>query len=69
MSVGKEHIYVWENNENMLHENDAAQILYNICKGKHMRGSDVKEGKIELIAECDGVLKIDREEIRLPERG
>lgn len=64
LSVGKEHIYVWENNENMLHENDAAQILYNICKGKHMRGSDVKEGKIELIAECDGVLKIDREKLK-----
>ena len=26
-----------------------------------MRPSDVKEGKIEVIAECDGVLKIDRE--------
>ena len=26
LSVGKEHIYVWENNETMLHENDAAEI-------------------------------------------
>ena len=32
LSVGKDHIYIWENNENMLHENDAAQILYDICK-------------------------------------
>lgn len=64
LSVGKEHIYVWENDESMLHENDAAEILYHICKGEHMHGSEVKEGKIELIADCDGVLKIDREKLR-----
>ena len=28
LSVGKDHIYIWENNENMLHENEAAEILY-----------------------------------------
>lgn len=61
LSVGKDHIYIWENNENMLHENEAAQILYDICKNEHMRPSDVKEGKIEVIAECDGLLKINRE--------
>ena len=61
LSVGKDHIYIWENNENMLHENDAAQILYDICKSEHMHPSEVKEGKIEVIADCDGVLKIDRE--------
>ncbi|MDD3219289.1 MAG: molybdopterin-binding protein [Lachnospiraceae bacterium] len=64
LSVGKENIYIWENNENMVHENDAAQILYDICKGDYMHGSEVKEGKIELIAECDGVLKIDRQKLK-----
>ena len=64
LSVGKEHIYVWENDEKMLHENEAADILYRICKGDGMYGTDVKEGKIELIAEQDGVLKIDREKLR-----
>ena len=63
LRVGKDHIYIWENNENMLHENDAAQILCDICKNNYMRPSEVKEGKIELIAECDGVLKIDREKL------
>ncbi len=61
LSVGKDHIYIWENHENMLHENDAAQILYDICKNEHMHPSEVKEGKIEVIADCDGLLKIDRE--------
>ncbi|MCQ2492531.1 MAG: molybdopterin-binding protein [Lachnospiraceae bacterium] len=64
LSVGKDHIYIWENDETMLHENDAAQVLYDICKNEHMHPSDVKEGKIELIADIDGVLKIDRDRLR-----
>lgn len=63
LSVGKEHLYVWEKEENMLHEDEAAQILYEICAGQHMHGSEVKEGKIELIADVDGLLKIDREHL------
>ena len=31
LSVGKEHIYIWEKDEHMLHENEAAQILYAMC--------------------------------------
>lgn len=64
LSVGKENLYVWEKEEGMLHENDAAEILRQICQGEHMHPSDVKEGKIELIADIDGVLKIDREKLR-----
>lgn len=64
LDVGKEHVYIWENDETMLHENEAADILYRICKGEHMHGSEVKEGKIELIADMDGVLKIRREKLR-----
>ena len=60
LSVGKDNIYIWEKDDTMLHENEAAQILYDMCKNDHMHPSDVKEGKIELIADCDGLLKIDR---------
>lgn len=64
LSVGKENLYIWEKEEGMLHENDAAEILRQICQGEHMHPSDVKEGKIELIADIDGVLKIEREKLR-----
>ena len=62
LSVGKEHLYVWEKKEGILHENEGAQILYEICAGDSeiIHGSDIKEGKIELIADIDGVLKIRR---------
>lgn len=64
LSVGKDHLYVWENNENMLHENDAAEILRAICQGEHMHPTGPKEGKIELVADCDGLLLIDLERLR-----
>ncbi len=63
LSVGKEHLYVWESQEGMLHENEAAEILRQITQGDHMHPTEVKEGKIELIADCDGLLKADREKL------
>ena len=65
LSVGKDHIYVWENDETMMHENDAAEVLCEICKGENISRSEAKEGKIELKAECDGVLQIDEETLNM----
>jgi molybdenum cofactor synthesis domain-containing protein len=59
LSLGKDNIYIWEKSEGMLHENEAADILFNICKGKNISGNGVKEGKIELIADADGILQVD----------
>ena len=47
LSVGKEHLYVWEKQEGMLHENDAAEVLRKVCQGEHMKASAAKEGKID----------------------
>ena len=63
LSVGKENLYVWEKQEGMLHENEAAEILYNICKNEYMKPSSVKEGKIEVIADTDGLYKLDTERL------
>lgn len=63
LSVGKEHLYVWEKQEGMLHENEAAEVLRQICQGAYMEPSKVKEGKIELTASCDGLLKTDRKKL------
>ena len=62
LSVGKEHLFVWEKKEGILHENEAAEILYKICAGNSSKvhGTDIKEGKIEVISKIDGVLKIRR---------
>lgn len=59
LSLGKEHLYVWEKDDTVYHENEAAQILCDVCINAHMLPSEVKEGKIELKAECDGLYRID----------
>ena len=64
LSVGKDHIYIWEKEEGMLHENDAAEVLRSICQNEHMEATEPKEGKINLIATVDGLLKIDRKKLR-----
>lgn len=33
LSIGKENVYIWETDETMMHENDAAQVLYKLCCG------------------------------------
>lgn len=65
LSIGKEHLYVWEADESMLHENDAARILCDLCKNEQMLESDVKEGKIELSAAMDGLFKVDGKRLAL----
>jgi hypothetical protein len=64
LSVGKEHLYVWEKDDSMMHENEAAQVLYEVSAGQNMHPTEPKEGKIELIADLDGLLKIDRSLLR-----
>lgn len=64
LSLGKDHLYVWEKQEGMLHENEAAVILKDACKSEYMDESPVKEGKIELISTIDGLLKIDVDRLK-----
>ena len=60
LSMGKEHLYVWEMDENMVHENEAAERLYKICANENIYPSkEVKEGKIEAFASVDGYFQID----------
>ena len=63
LSMGKEHLYVWEMTPGMVHENDAAERLYALCANDHMDRSQVKEGKIELTAACDGLFRVNREKL------
>lgn len=61
LSLGKDNIYVWENEKGTLHENEAAERLKNLTAGEGLVFSDIKEGKIDFISERDGLLKVDKE--------
>lgn len=63
LSLGKEYLYIWENDDTKCHENEAALILYQICAGssEYITPTNIQEGKIEGIAAIDGLLKLDTE--------
>ena len=63
LSVGKENVYIWEKDDTKYHENEAAEILRDICMGEGMHPTEPSEGKIELIADLDGLLVIDGEKL------
>ena len=63
LSMGKETLFVWEKPEGMLHEDEAADRLRALCQGANMHATAPKEGKIELIADCDGLLLVDSERL------
>ena len=63
LSMGKEHLFVWENDGTVLHEDEAAEILRSITQNRGMSASAPKEGKIELTAEYDGVFEVDMERL------
>ena len=46
LSIGKEHLYIWEKKEGILHEDEAAEILKNISINDNMVSSEIREGKI-----------------------
>ena len=63
LSMGKDHLFVWEMDEKHLHENDAAVRLGALCQNEFMQASDIREGKLELTATCDGLFTVDTERL------
>ncbi|MEW9122285.1 MAG: molybdopterin-binding protein [Thermotaleaceae bacterium] len=61
LSMGKEKIFVIEKDDKDVHENEAAIRISTAAAGKGITLKSPKEGKVELCAAYDGLLKIDRE--------
>jgi molybdenum cofactor synthesis domain-containing protein len=60
--LGKEHLYVLQVAQDEMHENDAAFALATALMGEGVTiKGEPKEGKINIIADRDGLLKIDRD--------
>ncbi len=64
LSMGKKHLFVYEVNENMIHENDAAIYLRDMCISENLVDSEVKEGKIMLKSKIKGYLSIDKNRLK-----
>jgi molybdenum cofactor synthesis domain-containing protein len=59
LSMGKENIFVFDMAPGMIHEDAAAGRIARAAAGTGIRLSDPVEGRVNLIAETDGLLKID----------
>lgn len=62
LSLGKDHIYVLDDEDDtMMHENDAAQYMIDLTITDDMSSTPVKEGKMELVSNIDGYFTVDVE--------
>jgi molybdopterin biosynthesis enzyme MoaB len=60
--LGKERLFVLDIAEDEMHENDAAYLLAEALRGEGiMRKGEPKEGKINLVADRDGILEVRKE--------
>ncbi len=63
LCMGKEHVYAWDiqTDSGLIHENEAAVRIARAAAGRHIALSTPSEGKVNLAATVDGLLKIDLE--------
>ena len=59
LDMGKENLFVIDLGPGILHEDEAAQRLARAAAGPGIRLTDPAEGRVNLIAEMNGLLKID----------
>jgi molybdopterin biosynthesis enzyme len=59
LDVGKRHLYIMELEKDELHEEEAALRLAKAAAGENLTLTDPSEGRINLVAEIPGLLKVD----------
>lgn len=57
--IGKEHIYVWEPEEKLLHEDEAALRLAKLAAGPGLTMTEPSQGRVNFLAEEAGLLKVE----------
>jgi hypothetical protein len=59
LSMGKEHIYIIEGQNDEVHEEEAARRLATSFAGSEFKFSGVREGRIDILGTVPGVFKVD----------
>lgn len=59
LKIGKEHVYILELRQGIIHEDDAALRLGRAFSGKNIDRSGPSEGKVTFHSKTNGVLKIN----------
>ncbi len=59
LRLGKEHVYVWDSQPGMIHEDAAATRIARACAGPGVATSEPAEGKVNLTAVGPGLLTVN----------
>lgn len=60
LDIGKQHVFIWEENAGEIHEEDAARRLSQMTTVDGAHYGSVSEGKIQLFADQDGMFRVDK---------
>jgi molybdenum cofactor synthesis domain-containing protein len=60
LSMGKEHIYIIENEEDQVHEEEAAIRIAKAISGRNLTATAPRQGRVNLKATVDGIIKINK---------
>ena len=64
LKLGKEHIFIMPTNKDLLHENEAALRIASAGGKVGVNFTEPKEGKVNLLADSSGLLKVNKELLR-----
>lgn len=65
LQIGKQHIYVFDLREGLVHEDDAARRIAAAAAGDNTTLTQPCEGRVNLVAEAPGLLSIDVERLHV----
>lgn len=60
LDIGKQHVFIWEENAGEIHEEDAARRLSQMTTVDGAHYGSISEGKIQLFADQDGMFRVDK---------
>jgi molybdenum cofactor synthesis domain-containing protein len=61
LDIGKEHVYVIDLDSGFVHEDEAAARIASAAAGRGIQLTQPSEGRVNLVSESKGLLKIDTE--------
>lgn len=60
LDIGKQHVFIWEENAGEIHEDDAARRLSQMTAVDGAHYGSISEGKVQLFADQDGMFRVDK---------
>ncbi len=60
LDIGKQHVFIWEENAGEIHEEDAARRLSQMTTVAGAHYGTISEGKVQLLADQSGMFRVNK---------